>query len=238
MLFLAFPLAIGNLDGQVYEAISTTSRNKMVPWRAKSRVQTSVSEHYNQSPQALYHDLPLDSTKQEIRVLDILPGRFGDPLRAELRVVSRAEEPTPAYEALSYTCGPATRGTFAILQKNVKFPITDNLYDALQRLRQKRKTRTLWVDAICINQQDNERRAIKSAQWAKSTEEQRMSPSGLGKHEKRHHTKHSACVLSDLHQAAQNPSRKVGKSLMRVDRGLLTFHGVRRRSDAGLSAVD
>lgn len=105
--------------------------------------------------QALYHDLALDRNNREIRVLDLPPGRFGAALRAELRIVSLDERPTPRYEALSYTWGVAAKGRFVVLHDSVKLPITDNLYDALQRLRRRRTMRTLWVDAICINQTDN-----------------------------------------------------------------------------------
>lgn len=103
----------------------------------------SKTEDWDESPQALYHELPLDSTKREIRVLDLLPGRSGDTLRAELRVISLDGNPAPSYEALSYTWGPAIQDRFLILHNAVKLPITDNLYDALQRLKRTVRKRTL-----------------------------------------------------------------------------------------------
>ena len=34
-------------------------------------------------------------------------------------------------------------------------PVTSNLYSALKHLRQTKTERTLWIDALCINQGDN-----------------------------------------------------------------------------------
>ena len=41
------------------------------------------------------------------------------------------------------------------------FPITRNLYNALQRLCHKDKVRRLWVDAICINQHNHFERSVQ-----------------------------------------------------------------------------
>ena len=59
------------------------------------------------------------------------------------------------YEALSYTWG-SPEATETITCNDVDFPITENLFRALQALRPSRNTaRHLWVDAICINQTDD-----------------------------------------------------------------------------------
>ena len=60
----------------------------------------------------------------------------------------------PIYEALSYTWGDAKEQTM-ILCNGSLLPVTRNLEEALQRLRYEDRTRRLWVDAICVNQQDN-----------------------------------------------------------------------------------
>ncbi|MCJ1275389.1 hypothetical protein MMC21_003192 [Puttea exsequens] len=61
------------------------------------------------------------------------------------------------YEALSWTWdSDGLSKTIVIDQEdkayNLKIP--NNLYQALKVLREKHESRTLWVDAICINQQD------------------------------------------------------------------------------------
>ncbi|PYI01840.1 HET-domain-containing protein [Aspergillus sclerotiicarbonarius CBS 121057] len=57
------------------------------------------------------------------------------------------------YEALSYTWGSPDR-THSINIGGSSLPVTENLHTALSYLRDHQLERTLWVDAICINQED------------------------------------------------------------------------------------
>lgn len=104
----------------------------------------------------LYHDLPLGDG-DNIRVLDLQPGRAKDKLRGRLRVVSLSSKPD--YEALSYAWGESTKGQKIGVNDAVNLPITDNLHQSLRRLRFLREVRTFWVDAICINQADDGERS-------------------------------------------------------------------------------
>lgn len=85
-----------------------------------------------------------------IRVLRLLPGRPGDPLRCELETV---ELTTARYEALSYVWGNPTMDR-KIQTTGQHLWITRNLYHALSYLRHETNARILWVDALCINQID------------------------------------------------------------------------------------
>ncbi|PMD38817.1 heterokaryon incompatibility, partial [Hyaloscypha variabilis F] len=61
------------------------------------------------------------------------------------------------YEALSYAWGSNDQTE---KRPCVSFiPITPNLQSALKRLRQRSTTRVLWVDQLCINQEDVEERS-------------------------------------------------------------------------------
>ncbi|KAK0654182.1 heterokaryon incompatibility protein-domain-containing protein [Cercophora samala] len=71
----------------------------------------------------------------------------------------------PVYEALSYTWGSATETDLILVQHHSdatstrgKLSVTQNLATALRHLRRPLHTRTLWIDAICINQQDEAER--------------------------------------------------------------------------------
>ncbi|PMD46841.1 heterokaryon incompatibility, partial [Hyaloscypha variabilis F] len=63
------------------------------------------------------------------------------------------------YEALSYTWGQPGFN-HQIICDDKQLPITQNLFEALRQLR-KGGERVLWIDAICINQSDDDE---KSAQ--------------------------------------------------------------------------
>lgn len=63
------------------------------------------------------------------------------------------EAPFAFYEALSYTWGDATI-TELITLDGQAFQVTRNLAAVLRRLRGRTRKRYLWVDTICINQND------------------------------------------------------------------------------------
>ena len=98
-----------------------------------------------------YRYLPLKHD-HDIRLLYLLPGKDRAPLSCSLRIVSLSEP--PVYEALSYTWGePIFSASIECFPKG-HLPITENLSKALFHLRLADRLRVLWIDAICINQQD------------------------------------------------------------------------------------
>jgi hypothetical protein len=87
-----------------------------------------------------------------IRVLHLLPARLRlDDIECELHVVRLVDN--PVYEALSYTWGDESHRRY-ISVNGQRFSITSNLWSALRYLRHTSETRVLWVDAVCINQQN------------------------------------------------------------------------------------
>ncbi|THW09099.1 hypothetical protein D6C89_04340 [Aureobasidium pullulans] len=85
-----------------------------------------------------------------IRLVKILPGQDSDLIRTERSDVALTE--APSYNALSYTWGSTTVDLQQIECNGTDFFVTKNLYQALQRFRDKAEPRTMWIDAICINQ--------------------------------------------------------------------------------------
>ncbi|KAF8852215.1 HET-domain-containing protein, partial [Acephala macrosclerotiorum] len=61
------------------------------------------------------------------------------------------------YVALSYTWGDAEK-TYEIIVNGSRLAVTKNLYHALWYLRCQDQDRILWIDAICINQNDHRER--------------------------------------------------------------------------------
>jgi hypothetical protein len=96
---------------------------------------------------------PLPSN--HIRLLYIEAGTDESPIRC--RLVTTSLEASPTYEALSYTWGSTEQG-FTISCNNIPLLVTQNLYDAFQYLRNPEHERIMWIDAVCINQIDDQER--------------------------------------------------------------------------------
>lgn len=90
----------------------------------------------------------------EIRLLRLLPGSFNDPLKCEL-VQHKFQGESKRYFALSYTWGKP-QFTARVVCNQVEVPITQNLSDALQHIRDQDIEQLIWIDALCINQSDLE----------------------------------------------------------------------------------
>src|ERR1700712_2482196 len=94
----------------------------------------------------------------EFRILHLLPGKTRNGLRCELQ--SAQLDSPPSYEALSYTWGdPKAKET--ILCNGKKLEIGKSLSSALHTLRYTDRKRTLWIDAVCINQEDKQEKNIQ-----------------------------------------------------------------------------
>lgn len=87
-----------------------------------------------------------------IRVLDLEPGTGSDPIACRLSTVSLLDN--PVYEALSYTWGDPNEPRGFIVCNGDSIPVANNLKAAFQRLRLPNEIRSIWADAICINQND------------------------------------------------------------------------------------
>ncbi|KAH7399872.1 heterokaryon incompatibility protein-domain-containing protein [Cadophora sp. MPI-SDFR-AT-0126] len=99
--------------------------------------------------------------ENEIRILDILPYGPDGPqgsLKCEIRVETLSNY--PVYDALSYRWGDPGRKR-CILVDNQEFFVTRTLYAALLRLRQKDNKQSLWIDQICIDQNNLVEKAIQ-----------------------------------------------------------------------------
>ncbi|KAI4862198.1 HET-domain-containing protein [Hypoxylon rubiginosum] len=101
---------------------------------------------------------PMEQADRQIRLVTICPGTWSDKIKCEVHVASMDD--SPYYEALSYVWGDANK-TKPISVDDQIFPVTENLYFALRRLRYTESPRVIWIDAICINQKDNEEKSTQ-----------------------------------------------------------------------------
>ncbi|KAM0168199.1 hypothetical protein ACHAPF_011242 [Botrytis cinerea] len=106
----------------------------------------------------LYSLLPENGNN--IRMLRLLPSEDeAAPLHCELCNYSlqRSSIRTHLYEALSYVWGDPKQ-TLSIYVDKAQFQVTVNLHAALLQLRDYSFERIIWVDAICIDQNNKEER--------------------------------------------------------------------------------
>ena len=94
---------------------------------------------------------PLANPESEIRLVILQPGKKSDSVHCDLITVPSIS--AKSFEALSY-CWGTTRVTNTIFVCGKSLQISPNLEQALRHLRKRNSQRSLWIDAICINQKD------------------------------------------------------------------------------------
>ncbi|KAF2248365.1 HET-domain-containing protein, partial [Trematosphaeria pertusa] len=98
---------------------------------------------------------PLEESSQEIRLLSVsIPSEtHPEKIVCTSRTVSLQDN--PYYWALSYVWGGWENPHTIVLDRRT-FQVTRNLGEALHQLCQHEESAgSLWIDAICINQEDN-----------------------------------------------------------------------------------
>ncbi|KAI0428216.1 heterokaryon incompatibility protein-domain-containing protein [Xylaria sp. FL1042] len=111
------------------------------------------------SSQYLYPQLELGADK--IRLLELSPAEFSVlPIRCQL--VEKKLTPSLSYKALSYSWKNEDDAPDIAIICNLKpIHVSANLHAALRRMRMPNEVVWIWVDAICINQQDDAERAYQ-----------------------------------------------------------------------------
>lgn len=117
---------------------------------------------------AAVHGTRLDCGKKQIRLLQIIPleeDHDGKDETVHCRMFKTfLNDFDPLFNALSYTWGNPDEKTNIVVNETV-LSVTTNLESALRHLRDYHINTTcgfpLWVDAICINQDDTEERSAQ-----------------------------------------------------------------------------
>lgn len=98
----------------------------------------------------LYPNLGRES--RTIRIIKLLPGSESSPIHCTLQQIALGD--STAYHAVSYAWGDPEI-TRPIFVNNIEVQVRCNLEACLRHLRKTDKPLQLWVDAICINQNDD-----------------------------------------------------------------------------------
>lgn len=113
----------------------------------------------------------LDTAQPCIRLVRLIAGH--GPIQCQIfdsylpAATSNAHLTTAIpYEALSYTWG-GTEKTETIMANGMLLGVTNNLYLALSYLRREETDRILWIDAICIDQDNAKERTHQVQQMAR-----------------------------------------------------------------------
>jgi len=94
-----------------------------------------------------------------IRLVELQPGDPEDELRVEIQHARLSE--APEYETLSYEWAGNHKEATVRCGRGEEIPVTLNLRAALKRLRDMERPRRVWIDAICINQDDLKERGVQ-----------------------------------------------------------------------------
>ncbi|KAH9209828.1 heterokaryon incompatibility protein-domain-containing protein, partial [Leptodontidium sp. 2 PMI_412] len=111
----------------------------------------------------------LRADRNEIRLIHLYPGQSHHDICVNIIHVDSSQD--PSYEALSYAWGDPARSEKIIVRSRspgsvhsfATLSISHNLSIALRHLRLSKDVRTLWIDAISINQDDIEERSEEVA---------------------------------------------------------------------------
>lgn len=110
---------------------------------------------------------PLDESKQEIRLLSLPPQAVDGTICLQLGTAPLADIRNQ-YDAISYAWGDPP-ATYPIQVNGKKFYVRENIFKFLRHYLRlmSREPSKMWIDCICINQEDNDE---KSWQVADMTE--------------------------------------------------------------------
>ncbi|OCL03408.1 HET-domain-containing protein, partial [Glonium stellatum] len=103
----------------------------------------------------------------EFRILKLHPGKFNDPLEASFQRGSLGN--TAAYSALSYVWGDTFLKEIIFVSgstQKIDLALTLNLATILRKIRLEHSSRLIWVDALCINQNDVSERSHQVSMMA------------------------------------------------------------------------
>ncbi|UPX17578.1 uncharacterized protein EKO05_0007923 [Ascochyta rabiei] len=159
---------------------------------------------------------PLGSARHSFRLLRVLLSRScTSPIQCEL-FAADLQNHVDTFTALSYVWGPP-EPSYVITVNGATLVVRKNLRHFLEAIRPRRKSRVVWTDAVCINQQDVGERSSQVQMMGDIYANAKMVYSFLG------HDQHTEAILKSiksnwlLHRYNQETTRISWNELSQVD---------------------
>ncbi|KAI8670665.1 HET domain-containing protein [Fusarium keratoplasticum] len=196
----SFATLLADMSSQPKTVITITGQ------RAPNREAVSASEIFpSVDPQAL--EVPRDTPKLEynrlpnstsFRLLQILSDGGQDILRCRMFDADVAAQDTPIYAAISYAWQDESLPDVSrpVLINEKYLEIKPNLWNFLQNYRHSTGERIIWIDQICINQDDQDERVQQIGQMCAIYERASMDLFWIGEPDE--HTEDVMDMLASL----------------------------------------
>lgn len=155
--------SVAAISQQVEAIIKIASDHRSPP----SMPSVQLTQQKASGHRQIYSNCPLPEGGRSIRVIEFLDGGTG---RLEARFVKHDLSDTGAlqFTALSYVWGKARSPAdpWFIHVDGVKVPIGHNLFNHLSDIQSDKDTQLMWIDAVCIDQENDTEKSQQVALMA------------------------------------------------------------------------
>ncbi|KAG4436291.1 hypothetical protein IFR05_008231 [Cadophora sp. M221] len=178
--------------------------------------------HHSPSRRLLsYKYTPLSNLGQ-IRLLKLLKGVPGSDIRCEFLPIDLASS-SEIYSAISYTWGdPVLKHSIVCDQDELR--VTENVRGLLEKMRRPDEAKFVWIDAICIDQQNLKERGQQVKLMGQIYSSAESVEIWLGPEA------NDSALLEDFIPKLANILQKTPKSQFLTDEGLFQITGTDRHS--------
>ncbi|EPE27006.1 hypothetical protein GLAREA_02920 [Glarea lozoyensis ATCC 20868] len=155
-----------------------------------------IKEGTSTVQETIYSYEPIDAN--HLRILTISPGLVGQKLNCSLSVWVRGSP--EKYDALSYVWGeeqPSERLPIGFEGESFQYlMVTKNLLSILNNLRSTTSPRRIWIDALCINQEDFEEKNTQVPMMSRTYGDAACVRIWLGQEE--HHSSRAMALIQKI----------------------------------------
>lgn len=109
---------------------------------------------------------PLCTELNQFRLLTILPGKAPAIVRCLMHTMSLDADAIPTYDTVSYVWGDPHERSSVIVNRSI-LNVPHSTMAVLRRMRRMDREHVVWIDAVCVNQNDAAERSAQVASMGK-----------------------------------------------------------------------